>query len=352
MNTHEDANEDAHEGGRGAERSLPEIVELASAYYGSAVLFAALESDVFSLIAGEAEGAGVRGLAERSGLDPRGLRLLLDACVATGLLRKDGERYANTAAGAQALVAGAPHDLTRAIRYNRDVYPAWGRLAEFVRTGRPVEPPEVHLGEDAGRTRRFVLAMHGRALGIGRTVVPMLDLSGCARVLDLAGGPGTYAVLMAQANPGLACVTVDLPAVSAVAAELVASAGMAGRVSCRAGDYHADTYEAGGYDAVTVFGALHQESPEQIGAILARAFAALRPGGRIFVLDMMTDATHARPAFSALFAVNMALTTHHGWVFSDEELNGWLRAAGFEACATRPVPPPMPHWLVSARRPV
>ena len=32
------------------------------------------------------------------------------------------------------------------------------------------------------------------------------------RVLDLAGGPGAYAVLMCQANPGMRCVTVDLPA--------------------------------------------------------------------------------------------------------------------------------------------
>jgi SAM-dependent methyltransferase len=333
------------------ERSLQEIVELASAYYGSAVLFAALESGVFALVAGEEGGADAPRLAARSGLDPRGLRLLLDACVATGLLRKEGGAYFNTAAGAQALVPDAPHDLTRAIRYNRDVYPAWGRLAEFVKTGRPVEPPEKHLGEDTDRTRRFVLAMHGRALGIGRAVVPMLDLAGCSRALDLAGGPGTYAVLMAQANPGLACVTVDLPAVSAVAAGLVAAAGMAGRVECRAGDYHTDVYEAAAYDAVTVFGALHQESPEQIAAILARAFAALKPGGRIFVLDMMTDATHTRPAFSALFAVNMALTTHNGWVFSDGELRGWLRGAGFGECETRPVPPPMPHWLVTAKKP-
>jgi len=47
----------------------------------------------------------------------------------------------------------------------------------------------------------------------------------------------------------------------------------------------------------------------------------------------------------------MALTTYNGWVFSDDELHGWLRSAGFEACETRPVPPPMPHWLVSARKP-
>ncbi len=334
------------------ERSLQGIVDLASAYYGSAVLFAALETDLFTHIAKAGQPVSAEDLAARAGLDPRGARLLLDACVATGLLRKSGETYANTEAGKQALVTGGAHDVTQAIRYNRDVYAAWGRLAAFARSGRPVESPACHLGDDPERTRRFVLAMHGRALGIGRVVVPLIDLSGCARVLDLAGGPGTYAVLLAQAHPALRCVTVDLPAVSAVAAELVAAAGMAERVTCRAGDYHADVYEESAYDAVTILGALHQEAPEMIVSILTRACAALRPGGRLFVLDMMTDSTHTRPVFSALFAVNMALTTDHGWVFSDAELHAWLQQAGFEACATRHVPPPMPHWLVTARKPV
>jgi cyclopropane fatty-acyl-phospholipid synthase-like methyltransferase len=174
----------------------------------------------------------------------------------------------------------------------------------------------------------------------------MLDLAGCGRLLDLAGGPGTYAVLLAQAHPSLTCVTVDLPAVSAVATELVREAGLSQRVLCQAGDYHTDDYEAGAFDAVTIFGALHQESPQQIISILKRARAALKPGGRIFILDMMTDATHTRPIFSALFAVNMALTTRNGWVFSDVELKGWLAEAGFVAGETRLAPPPMPHWLV------
>lgn len=317
-------------------KSVSEIVDLASAYYGSAVLFAALDCDVFAQVE-----AGTFDAA------PRGMRLLADACVAEGLLEKRDGVYFNTPAGKAALVPGGPADLTKAIRYNRDVYPAWGRLAELARTGRPVERPEIHLGEDAARTKAFAASMFGRAMGIGRGIVPLLGkLEG--RVLDLAGGPGAYAILMAQANPQSTYVTVDLPAISAEAAGYVAQFGLAGRIECRAGDYHADEYEAAAYDVVTIFGALHQESPAQIVDILKRAHRALRPGGRILVLDMMTDATHTAPKFSALFAVNMALTTENGWVFADTELKEWLREAGFRPGETRPVPPPMPHWLVDA----
>ncbi len=331
------------------ELSVQGIVDCASAYYRSAILFAALELDVFSVIerAG-AEGAVLEWIAAECEADLRGMRLLLDGCAATGLLGKEGPVYFNSAAGRAVLVKGARHDLGKAIGYNRDVYAAWGELAQLVRSGKPVEDPHVHLGRDDGRTSRFVLSMHGRALGIGRSVVPILKLAGCLRLLDLAGGPGTYAVLMAEAYPELSCVTVDLPAVSKVASALVAQSSAAERVECRSGDYHTDVYEEQAYDAVTIFGALHQEEPEMIADICQRAYAALKPGGLIYILDMMTDETHTAPQFSALFAVNMALTTDHGWVFSDKELHGWLAGAGFKGCQTEQVPPPMPHWLVSA----
>ena len=318
-------------------KSVQEIVDLASAYYGSAVLFAAIDTNLFALV--EAGGA----------VEGRGMRLLADACVAEGLLEKRDGAYFNTPAAKAALVPGGPADLTNAIRYNRDVYPAWGRLAEFAKTGTPVERPEIHLGEDAARTKAFAAAMFGRAMGIGKGIVPMLGLpAGKFRILDLAGGPGAYAILMCQANPEASCVTVDLPAISAEAANYVAQFGLTGRIACRAGDYHTDEYEAETYDVVTIFGALHQESPEQIVDILKRAHRALKLGGRVIVLDMMTDETHTAPKFSALFALNMALTTTNGWVFSDAELKDWMREAGFEPGETQVAPPPMPHWLVSA----
>lgn len=319
-------------------KNVQDIVDLASAYYGSAVLFAAIDCDVFARVEKGEFAADV----------PRGMRLLLDACVAEELLEKRDGKYFNTQAAKAVLIPGSPADLTKAIRYNRDVYPAWGRLAELAKTGKPVERPEIHLGEDAARTKAFAASMFGRAMGIGKGIIPMLGIPAGARILDLAGGPAAYAILMCQANLGATCVTVDLKAISAEAAGYVAKFGLSDRIECRAGDYHSDEYEAESYDVVTIFGALHQESPVQIVDILRRARRALKKGGRLFVLDMMTDATHTAPKFSALFAVNMALTTENGWVFSDEELKGWMREAGFEPKETRQVPPPMPHWLVEA----
>jgi SAM-dependent methyltransferase len=325
------------------------IIGMTSAFFDSCVLFSASDLGVFAKLA-ELGSADAGTLAAVLNLDQRGAHLLLDACVALELLRKDGENYANSPQSSAFLVPGSPGDLSAAIRYNRDVYPAWGKLATFVRNGKPVERPEFHLGQDPERTRTFVLSMHHRAIAIGRSALAELELTGRTTLLDVGGGPGTYSVLIAQGNPGINCTVLDLPDVVKVAEELIRQQGCADRVKTLAGDYRTTAFPAGN-DVINFFGMLHQESPESIRALLKKAYEALEPGGVVNVMDLMTDSSHTKPKFSALFAVNMALTTENGWVFAESELIEWMREAGFTDCRVKPLPPPMPHSFASARKP-
>jgi predicted O-methyltransferase YrrM len=324
------------------------IIGMASAFYESCVLFAASDLAIFAKL-NEMGSADVQTLASALQFDERGTRLLLDACVALELLQKEGEIYRNTPEAASFLVPGSPADLSGAIRYNRDVYPAWGKLKDFVRSGKPVENPDFHLGRDRERTRTFVLSMHYRALGMGRAVMGVLDLAGRKTLLDVGGGPGTYSMLMAEGNPGLTCTVLDLPDIVAVAQELIEQQGLAGRVKTLAGSYREATFPKDN-DAINFFGVLHQESPESIRALFRKAYGALDPGGVVNVMDMMTDSTHTKPKFSALFGVNMALTSENGWVFSDLELKEWLEEAGFVDFTMKLLPPPMPHSFATARK--
>ena len=324
------------------------IIEMANAFCSSQILFASSDLGVFEFLSRWPGSTAEEVVAGRN-LDPRAGRLLLDACVAVGLLTKQAGRYRNSEQAERFLVPGSPTDLSAAIRYNRDVFHAWGKLPGFVRSGKPVERPEAHLGEDAERTRDFVLAMHGRALGIGRAVVCRLKLEGRRKLLDLGGGGGTYSALIARRWPEISCTVIDLPGVLAVAEELLAEQGVCDRVKTVSGDFHTIELPKG-HDAVTLFGVLHQEPADAIAKLLKRTYEALEPGGILYVMDMMTDATHAAPEFSALFAISMALTTHHGWVFSDEELRTWLAAAGFRDVTISPLAPPMPHWLAEAHK--
>ncbi len=277
--------------------------------------------------------------------------MLLDACVGLGLLVKEaGERevrYRNTPAADAFLVPGRPGYLGDALRWSADQYAAWGQLAEAVRTDAPAVPPERHLGGDPERTRRFVLGMHNRALGAARGLLPFLDLSGVQSLLDVGGGPGTYSILLAQKYPQLRATVLDLPAVTAIAQEIIAAAGMADRVETRPGDAVADDYGAESYDAVLFSGVLHQMNPEAVRQMLSKARRALRPGGRLLISDIMLEASKTQPPFAALFSLQMLLTSQAGAVFSVEECIGWMQEAGFSEVAAQRLPPPLPYVLVT-----
>jgi SAM-dependent methyltransferase len=323
-------------------------MRMASAFQESCLLFAATDLGIFAKLA-ELRSADASHLAATLNLNPRGASLVLNACTAVGLLQKNGEQFSNSPEAAAFLVPGQPGDLSAALRYNRDVYGAWGRVSELARTGAPVEDPQMHLGDDAARTRSFVMSMHGKALAMAQPVLALLDVTGRKRLLDVGGGPGTFSVLLARANLDLHCTVLELPAIAAMAKDLIAAQGQDERVTLLPGDYH-DTPFPSGNDVVLFFGMMHQEPPQTIRDLLSRAYDALEPNGMVYVMDMMTDASHVNPPFSAMFAVNMALTKEHGWVFSDVELLGWLKETGFRDVNIRPLPPPMPHWLASAQK--
>ncbi|MDA3799982.1 MAG: methyltransferase [Kiritimatiellae bacterium] len=326
------------------------IMDLANAFYGSATLFTASDAGVFKALAG-GKSLCLEEIAEQCGVNERAIRLLLDGCVAVELLSKTGNCYKNTVEAETFLNPDSPVSLAKSIRYNRDVYYAWGKLPQFLESGEPVERPSLHLGERDDRTRAFALSMFERAYSMGQAVIPMLDLSKCKTLLDVGGGPGAYSMLCVSKWKQLSSTVIELPAIAAIANELIAERGLDDRVKTIPGSY-VDTEFPVGQDAVNFFGVLHQESPQTILDLCTKAFDALNPGGQINIMDMMTDETRTAPAFSALFALNMALTKEAGWVFSDVDVIGWLKSVGFVDCNVQPLPEPMPHWLAMARKPI
>lgn len=322
------------------------IMDMACAFYESSVLLTSVSLGIFTALA-KVPGSSTSTVSDQCGLDAEKTRLLLDACVALELATKKGDGYWNSDETSRYLVSGSPTDLSQALMYNRDVFPAWRNLEELIRTGDPVDDPEAHLGHDPHCTQAFARAMHARVLSIGRAVIPLLDLGDCSKILDIGGGTGAYASLIVAANPGVNCTVLDLPQIIAAAPALHAGSPNSNRITFMADDYHTASFP-GDNDAILIFGVLHQEHPDAIASILTRSAAALKSKGRIYIMDMMTDGSRTQPKFSALFALNMALTTHHGWVFSSQDLETWLSAAGFSDYKCQPLPNPLPHWLAQA----
>ncbi len=169
------------------------ITSLVTSFYGSATLFAAAELGIFADLA-QLRQSSATEIAAALKLDLRSTTLLLDACVALGLLEKDGNFYRNSLDAETYLVPGRPFDLSTLIRMSREVYPLWTALPEFVRTGMPVDQGENGKEKDSELLTAQLLSQHVRTLAIGRPIIRRLDLQGRKRLLEVGAGPGTYSV--------------------------------------------------------------------------------------------------------------------------------------------------------------
>lgn len=308
------------------------------------VLFAASELDVFSHLATGSKTAGDMASATGAKRDPMGL--LLDACVADGLLKRDGESYSNSEVADAFLVKGRPAYIGHGMKYAEDLYGPWGQLAEHVRTGKPVMEPEEILGKDPEKTRAFIYAMHERARGIGAVLPHGVDLTGRKRLLDVGGGPGTYSIFLVKSAPGLTSTILDLPPVLEISREIIAANGCSDLISTRPGNYLTSDFGTG-YDAVLLSGMMHREKPEACQLLLRKAFAALDPGGLVIVSDVFfDDEQRTDPPFATFFSLSMALTAVHGTTHSKLHMARWMEEAGFGEIEVRDLPKPNPHRLV------
>ena len=325
------------------------LMKLALAYRSSAVLFAALDVDVFTRLAAGPQSA--EGLATEIGAHPPALRLLLDACLAEGLLTAEGERYANTPLAAAFLSRGGPAYSASGFKYAQNLYEPWGRLTHLVREGRPPMPPTEILGDDPAKTRAFVLAMHERARGIGSVLPHLVNLAGRRRLLDVGGGPGTYSAELVQQTPGLHSTVLDVPGVLAVTRELIDQSGVADRIELMPGDYLRTPFGSG-FDVVLMSGMMHRETPDSCRLLLRKAFDALEPGGLLIVSDVFfEDDSKRTPPFAVYFALNMMITSDEGSAHAKTEMARWMAEIGFGGVETRDLPKPNPHTLVLGTRP-
>lgn len=324
-----------------------EVIDLAASYWKSAALSAAVELGVFDALARAP--ADAASLAGHLGAPSQSLAPLLDALAGLGLLSKEDGCYRIAPPLEPLLDPESERSLLPALRLNAELYQLWGRLAACVRSGAPVVPESAHLGPDEARTRRFVLGMHSRGAALAPDVVPHLELGGARSLLDVGAGAGTFSRMLARQNAQLQVTLLDLPPVLNIAAELAAADPAAGRIAFHPADYRRDQLPAG-FDAVLFSGSLHQETRASAAALFSKMHEALRPGGRLFVLDFMLEPDRTQPAFAALFALNMMLVSSTARVYSGEETAALAAEAGFVQIECGPAAR-TPFWIVSARKP-
>ncbi|CUS32431.1 putative O-methyltransferase, family 2 [Candidatus Nitrospira nitrificans] len=304
--------------------TFDEFREAVSAYRLPRVLLVALELDLFTAVGDRAW--TIPDLAKELKVSERGLSIVCRNLAAVGVLRKKGDGYRNSRLGATAL--NADHHAYRGGYLNliKSHWGDWIRLLESVRSGLPIDH-DVPDGPDY--RRQFTWAMHHRTLEIAPAIAAQIPLADSKTLLDLGGGPGTYAMAFLAKHSMLRATVCDREAAIDVAKEIAATHKARRRLSYLPLDFCTETIP-GTYDVIWYSNVLHIYSPEENLAIFRRAQAALRPGGRFIIQDaFLRDREGLYPVEASLFAVSMLLFTRGGNTYSVLETARWLKEAGF-----------------------
>ncbi|MCK5421294.1 MAG: methyltransferase domain-containing protein [Deltaproteobacteria bacterium] len=306
------------------------ILRTAGSYWESCTLQTGVKLEIFTEI-GEGDLAAGE-IAQKLDGDVRGITMLLNALTAMGLLIKKDNRYANTAEGKSLLVQQSPQYIGYLILHHSQVINSWTQLSEAVRSGEQVRRQPYNEEEER---ENFLMGMFNLAMANAPQIAAQIDLSKRRHLLDLGGGPGTYAIHFCLANPQLRATIFDLPTTRPFALRTVKQFGLEDRIDFMAGNYVEENID-GSYDAAWLSHVLHGEGADDCQRIIQKVVSVLEPGGLILIQDFILEDTFDHPLFPAIFSLNMLIHTPQGQSYSETQIKEMLVRAHVKEISRMP----------------
>lgn len=304
-----------------------ELLSTSSAYWRGCALQASVRLQLYTILAnGPLTGPE---LAAEAGSDVRATLLLLDALSAMGLLVKKKDTYENSQESNNFLVQSSQNYMGHIILHHHHLLDGWAQLGDAVQTGSPVQRRS--YGNEVER-ESFIMGMYNLASQIAPQVAAQVDMSGYKRLLDLGGGPGTFAIHFCIANKGLEAVIFDRPTTESFAHRTISQFELDDRIEFIAGDFLTDPLSGGPYDVAWLSHILHSNTLEQCQKLIKKCVGSMKKGGLILIHDFILDNAKDGPEFPALFSLNMLLANNGGRSYSQKEIYDMLQDAG----VTRP----------------
>lgn len=306
-------------------KTFDAIQEQARGFMVSRVVLTAMELDLFSKLGNRR--LTVEQIAKILKTSLRSTDILLHALTGLGYLKKLNNRFENSLISKKYLNRTSRSYRGGILRHHLNLWHNWSQLTEVMKSGKPVRT-EVDRRSDAIAGQDFIWGMYHAGWETAVQITELLDLSEVNRMLDLGGGPGSYAIAFAKKNPKLTAVIFDLPYALKVAQEIIARYKMRKRIRLQSGDFLID--ELGeNYNLVLMSQVIHSYSDKQNQQVIEKVYRSLVPGGRIVIHEFFLDQSRTKPVSAAVFAINMLVNTVNGRTYSRQEVSQWLKRIGF-----------------------
>jgi hypothetical protein len=278
-------------------------------------------------------------LASAVGVASQPAKIILSNLVALGLVERQGDAYVNGPVVGRFLLSSSEDSVVDVMRWQaRIVYPGVEEYPRSLRENRAVGLERFPGSGDTlyerlvGRPELEKVFQDAMArMPSNRFITEVLPLAGCAHLCDCGGGAGRNALALAQANPGLRVTIFDQPSVCEKARENVAAHGLTARIATHEGNFLVDPFPPG-VDSILYSHIGSIWSHETNVGVFRRAAAALPPGGRFYIFNMVAADDHSGPLSVTCGSVYFhALATGEGLMHSAADYATMLREAGFAA---------------------
>jgi len=302
------------------------LQRFARAYCESAVLFAAIDLELFTHIAHGADTE--QELSRAMDITALNVERMVTVALAMGLIEWDGKTLCNAPDTARFLVKGEPRYAADWLMFTRPSVPEWFRLTEHLK--RKEAPVTLGMYEDltVEDARKYHAATYSIGVGAGKRFSRLVDLSKRRKLLDLGGGSGAYSISAVKTFPNLRAVVLDLPPVTEVTKEYLRLNGVEDRVTTLPGDFTKTPFPKD-VDAVVMASNLPIYDDEVIQLVVSKVHAALLPGGEFHLVGEMINDDRRGPLDAALWGMNEAICHSGGKTHTIAQCIGYFKQAGF-----------------------
>jgi SAM-dependent methyltransferase len=221
----------------------------------------------------------------------------------------------------------------------------WAELPWSVQTGRPA-PFKVYgmhgfewFARHPEEAVNFNNAMTDLSQADAPGIADSYDFSRFGHIVDVAGGMGTLLAAILERTPGLRGTLFEMPYLAEQARVSPILAPYRERCDFVGGDFFQPVPAA---DAYIMKFIIHDWDDEKAAAILRSCRAAIRPGGKLLVVDLVVPPRN-EPGLAKIMDLEM-LVAPGGLERTEEQFRRLFEAAGFRL--ERVIPTPAPHSIL------
>ncbi|HKX84247.1 MAG TPA: methyltransferase, partial [Pyrinomonadaceae bacterium] len=325
-----------------------QLVQMASAYWVSKIIYAAAKLDLADRLAAGAMSA--EELAAPTGTHAPSLHRLMRTLASLGVLTEVEEQRFELTPFGQALRKGAPGSAHASVLTlaGPTFVGAIEQIMHSLRTGNtgfdaaygmPVFDYFAQHPDEASLFSETMIGIHG---GETPAVAAAYDFSGLETIVDVGGATGNMlsAILSRHENPR--GVLFDMPHVVGDAPAFLEMNGVADRVTIESGSFF-ESVPAGG-DAYILSHIIHDWNEDQCLTILGNCRKAMKPDSRLLIVEFVLppgDTPHPGKILDIVM-----LVVPGGMERTAAEYEKLLAKAGFRM--TRVIPTESPVSIVKA----